>query len=78
MNQTEHRYFDEDSANMDGIDLQTLIASRLEDMADQVQLLYTQGMLEEAQLLRNEGLELAEAYDLGTTFMFINDLTQAS
>jgi hypothetical protein len=35
-------------------------------------------MIEEAQLLRNEGLELAEAYDLGTTFMFINDLTQAS
>jgi hypothetical protein len=78
MNQTEHRYFDEDSANMDGIDLQTLIASRLEDMADQVHLLFTQGMIEEAQLLRNEGLELAEAYDLGTTFMFINDLTQAS
>jgi hypothetical protein len=78
MNQTEHRYFDEDSENMNGIDLPTLIASRLEDMADQVQLLYTQGMIEEAKLLRDEGLELARAYDVGTTFMFINDLTEAS
>lgn len=75
MNQTEHRYFDEDANNMAGIDLQTLISSRLEDLADQVEVLYLQGNLAEAELLRNEGLMLAEAYDNEEIFMFINDLT---
>jgi hypothetical protein len=62
---------------MQGIDIQTLVASRLEDMADQVAQLCTQGLTEEAELLRQEGLELAEAYDEGYTFLFINDLTEA-
>jgi hypothetical protein len=62
---------------MQGIDIQTLVASRLEDMASQVEQLISQGMVEEAVLLRNEGLELAEAYDDGYTFLFINDLTEA-
>ena len=75
MNQTEHRYFDEDSNNMDGIDMKTLIASRLEDMADQVSYLYTRDLLEEAEILRQEGLMLAEAYDNESTFLYINDLT---
>ncbi len=63
---------------MQGIDIQTLVAQRLEDMADQVEQLFATGMIEEAALLRNEGLELAEAYDNGYTFLFINDLTEAS
>jgi hypothetical protein len=62
---------------MQGIDIQSLVASRLEDMADQVEQLYVAGMIEEAKLLRQEGLELAEAYDDGYTFLFINDLTEA-
>lgn len=62
---------------MQSPDIQTLVASRLEDMADQVAYLYTQGLPEEAELLRNEGLELAEAYDNEATFLFINDLTEA-
>jgi hypothetical protein len=61
---------------MNSTDLQTLIASRLEDMADQVLQLFSQGMLEEAQLLRNEGLELAEAYDSGVTFMYLGNFTE--
>jgi hypothetical protein len=77
MNRSEHTYFYEDPQDMSGTDLQALIASRLEDMADQVQLLYTQGRIEEARLLRQEGLEMAEAFDDGTTFLFINDLTEA-
>jgi hypothetical protein len=60
---------------MNGIDLKTLIASRLEDMADQVEFLYRQGNLAEAELLRDEGLMLASSYDNEETFMFINDLT---
>ena len=53
-----------------------LVATRLEDMAAQVEQLYVAGMIEEATLLRNEGLELAEAYDNEETFLFINDLTE--
>jgi hypothetical protein len=47
-------------------------------MASQVEQLISQGMVEEAVLLRNEGLELAEAYDDGYTFLFINDLTEVA
>lgn len=54
-----------------------VVASRLEDMAAQVEQLYVAGMIEEATLLRNEGLELAEAYDNEQTFLYINDLTEA-
>jgi hypothetical protein len=60
---------------MCGIDLRTLIASRLEDMADQVSYLYTRDLLEEAEILRQEGLMLAEAYDNETTFMYLPDFT---
>jgi hypothetical protein len=63
---------------MQGIDIQTLVAQRLEDMADQVEQLFAAEMIEEATLLRNEGLELAEAYDDGYTFLFINDLTEVA
>ena len=63
---------------MQGIDIQTLVAQRLEDMAEQVEQLYIAGMIEEATLLRNEGLELAEAYDEGYTFLFIIDLTEVA
>lgn len=76
MNHSEHLYFLEDEADMNGIDIQTLIASRLEDMADQVHLLYTQGNAYDAELLRQEGLELAEAYDNGLSFFFVNDLSE--
>jgi hypothetical protein len=61
---------------MQGPDIQTLVANHLEDMADQVAYLYTQGMPKEAELLRNEGLLMAEAYDNEATFLFINDLTE--
>ena len=57
------------------VDIQTLIATRLEDMADQVEQLYVAGMIEEARLLRDEGLELAEAYDNEQTFLYLDDLT---
>jgi hypothetical protein len=59
------------------MDIQTVIASRLEDMANQVEYLYHSGLIEDARLLRQEGLDLAEAYDSGVTFMFLEDLTEA-
>jgi hypothetical protein len=61
---------------MQQIDIQTLIANRLEDMADQVSYLHTQGLCEEAEILRQEGLMLAEAYDNEDTFLFIGGLSE--
>jgi hypothetical protein len=58
------------------MDIQTVIANRLEDIANQVEYLYHIGNLEDARLLRQEGLDLAEAYDSGVTFMFLNDFTE--
>jgi len=46
-------------------------------MAVQVEQLYVAGMIEEAELLRKEGLALAEAYDNEQTFLFVIDLTKA-
>ncbi len=47
------------------VNIQNLIASRLEDMADHIEQLYAQGEPELAEFLRNEGLALAEAADNG-------------
>lgn len=68
-------YFNHEQTNMNGIDIQTLVSVRLEDMADQVQHLYEQGNFADAELIRNEGMMLAEAYDNENIFLFINDLT---
>ena len=53
--------------------IQQLIASRLEDMADQVEKLAKNGYVEEALLLREEGLALAEAYDNEEDFFWAPD-----
>ena len=53
--------------------IQQLIASRLEDMADQVKTLAENGYVEEALLLREEGLALATAYDEEEDFFFAPD-----
>ena len=54
-----------------------MIASRLEDMAAQVECLFANGFIEEATLLRKEGLDLAEAFDTEQTFLYLEDLTEA-
>lgn len=56
-------------------DLQAIIAVKLEQMATQVEFLYANGHIEEAQLLRNEGLELATAYDEEEEFLVLGDFT---
>ena len=75
MNQSEHDFFTTDYHDMQGVDIQTLVASRLEDITDQVAFLHEAGNFAEAKLLRDEGLMLAEAYDNESTFLYINDLT---
>jgi pantothenate kinase len=52
-------------------DLATVVASRLEDMATQVECLYANGFHEEAAVLREEGLMLAQAFDNEETFFFL-------
>jgi hypothetical protein len=54
--------------------LQAVIASRLEDLADQCQILFDQGNFAEAELLREEGLALAKSYDDDEEFFYVGDL----
>lgn len=61
---------------MNSDNFQALVAIRLEDMANQVEWLYAQGMNEDAAVLRDEGLMLAEVYDNEATFLYINDLSE--
>ena len=58
-------------------DLQNLISITLEDMAEQANYLYTQGMAEEAEALRSEGLMIAGAWDNEETFMVLGQATEA-
>ena len=67
----------EEIEEMHSVDIQGLVSTRLEDMAQQVEFLYDKGDYRNAELLRQEGLEIAEAYDSNSTFLFINDLTEA-
>ena len=60
---------------MNSNDIASLIASRLEDLADQVEFLMSRGFVDEALLLREEGLALAEAYDNEEDFFFVQDYT---
>ena len=53
--------------------LQTVIASRLKDMADQCQVLFDQGNFAEAELIREEALALAKSFDNEENFFFAPD-----
>ena len=54
--------------------LQAVIASRLEDMAGQCQVLFDQGDFAEAELIKEEGLALAKSYDDDEEFFYVGDL----
>ncbi len=56
---------------MNQTDIATLVASRLEDMATQVECLYANGYHEDAAILREEGLMLASAFDNEEDFFFL-------
>ena len=62
--------------NMQKADLELILTERLKHMGEQVAYLYSQGLDEEAKLLSQEGLMLAEAYDNEETFLFIGGLTE--
>jgi hypothetical protein len=55
------------------MEIETLIAGRLKDMAAQVEILCNEGNFAEAELLREEGLMLADCYDGEGVFMYLPD-----
>ena len=57
------------------MEIQLLITKRLEDLAGRVEVLYHEGNFAEAELLREEGLMLAECYDSEGVFMYLPDFT---
>ena len=52
--------------------LEALVTDRLEHLADRVEWLYINGHLEDAKLLKAEGLMLADAYDREENFFAID------
>ena len=58
-------------------DLDALAIAKFQDMADQLEYLYSQGKVEEAQLLKQEGFDLAAELDNGSTFVYLNDLSSS-
>jgi len=60
----------------EGPDIKLIVSSRLDDMVDQIAVLVKEGRIEDAQLLREEGLEIAQAADTDYNFLFINDLSE--
>jgi hypothetical protein len=75
MNNNQSFFSDDEFQELTGVDIQSLVASRLEDMADRVEYHCSTGDLDTARLLRQEGLELASAYDFGVPFFYLNDFT---
>ena len=67
-------FTDDEFQKLTGVDIQSLVSSRLEDMADRVEHHYSVGNYDTAEFLRQEGLELASACDLGVPFFYVNDL----
>jgi hypothetical protein len=68
-------FTDDEFQELTGVDIQSLVASRLEDMADRVEYHCSLGNYSTAEFLRQEGLELAGTFDLGHPFFYVNDLT---
>ena len=59
---------------MNSKQLQTVISSRLEDFAEQCQHLFNEGNFAEAELVREEGLSVARAFDEEEEFLYVGDL----
>ena len=66
---------DAEFSEMFDVNIEALVASRLEDMADRVEVLQKEGRSRDAHMLSAEGLELARHYDNDEMFLFLNDLT---
>jgi hypothetical protein len=56
------------------LNIETVAMVKFEDMATQLKVLYSENRLEEAELLQQEGFDLAAALDEGSPFLYISDL----
>jgi hypothetical protein len=56
-------------------DLEAVAMAKFDDMATQLKILYAEGKLEEAELLKREGFDLAAALDDDSPFLYISDLS---
>ncbi len=56
-------------------DIESVAMAKFDDMAEQLRVLYSEGRLEEAALLKQEGFDLAAALDDGTPFLYLSDLS---
>lgn len=56
--------------------LQELICDRLECIVNQIEHLNTQGLVKEAEILREEGIQLVSVYDSEQNFMYLSDFTE--
>ena len=75
MNNKNNFFTNNEIEDMGGVDIESLVASRLEDLAERVAYHAFRGEWDTVELLKAEGLELAEAYDEGFNFFYVNDLT---
>jgi hypothetical protein len=75
MNNKTNFFTNNEIEDMGGVDIESLVASRLEDLAERVAFHAFRGEWDTVELLKAEGLELAEAYDEGFNFFYVNDLT---
>ena len=55
-------------------DIEAVAMAKFEDMAEQLRVLYSEGRLEDAELLKKEGFDLAEALDDSSPFLYLSDL----
>jgi hypothetical protein len=54
--------------------IEAVAMAKFDDLATQLKVLYSEGRIEEAQLLKQEGFNLAAALDDGSPFLYISDL----
>jgi hypothetical protein len=57
------------------MNIEALVSSKLDDLAERIAFHAFRGEWDTVELLKAEGLEIAEAYDEGLDFFFVNDLS---
>ena len=57
------------------MNIEALVFAKLKDLAERVAFHAFRGEWDTVELLKAEGLEIAEAYDEGLDFFFVNDLS---
>jgi len=64
---------DSEFEDLTGIDIESLVASRLEDLAERYEYFVATKNTPLAKLIKEEGLMLAESFDRDDIFLFMKD-----